>query len=102
MFVSGSHPEYEDQVIRSLALMRRSISLKPHFLILFERRRYVKETSGEKKRYRQYPTTYLNQHTWNDEITKQDKRIEIEEYKHDTERNKEHSKEEIRSFVSEL
>ena len=43
---------------------------------------YVKSTPD--KQYRKHPTTYLNQHTWNDEITKQDKRIEIEEYKHDT------------------
>lgn len=51
-------------------------------VVMKHTKEYVKATPD--KKYRRYPSTYLNQHTWNDEITKQDKRIEIEEYKHDT------------------
>ena len=51
--------------------------------IMEHTRRYVKETSGEKKRYRQYPTTYLNGHTWEDEIIKEEKTYELKEYPRD-------------------
>ena len=44
---------------------------------------YVKSTP--EKQYRKHPTTYLNQHTWNDEITKQEIKIDLDElYPYDT------------------
>jgi len=42
---------------------------------------YVDSTE---KKFRLDPIRYLKREKWNDEIIKQDKRIEIEEYKHDT------------------
>tara|TARA_R100001230_G_C5595563_1_gene110693 strand:+ start:57 stop:587 length:531 start_codon:yes stop_codon:yes gene_type:complete len=42
---------------------------------------YVKD---KEKRYRKDPERYLKHKTYNDEIIKQDKRIDIKEYKHDT------------------
>ena len=39
---------------------------------------------GTEKKFRLDPIRYLKREKWNDEIIKQDKRIEIEEYKHDT------------------
>ena len=42
---------------------------------------YIKNTE---KKFRLDPIRYLNREKWNDEIIKQDKRIDILEYKHDT------------------
>ena len=39
---------------------------------------------GTDKKFRLDPIRYLKREKWNDEIIKQDKRIDIEEYKHDT------------------
>ena len=39
---------------------------------------------GTEKKFRLDPIRYLKREKWNDEIIKQDKRIDIEEYKHDT------------------
>ena len=40
-------------------------------------KQYVKATPD--KKYRKYPTTYLNGHSWNDEITKQEEKIDLDE-----------------------
>tara|TARA_B100001939_G_C16942197_1_gene618746 strand:- start:3080 stop:3568 length:489 start_codon:yes stop_codon:yes gene_type:complete len=42
---------------------------------------YVESTE---KKFRLDPIRYLKREKWNDEIIKQDKRIDIKEYKHDT------------------
>ena len=42
---------------------------------------YVQSTE---KKFRLDPIRYLKREKWNDEIIKQDKRIDITEYKHDT------------------
>ena len=42
---------------------------------------YIKSTPN--KKYRKHPSTYLNQHTWEDEIVVEEKEYELKEYPRD-------------------
>ena len=59
----------------------KKISLEMVEKIMEHTKLYVE---GTEKKFRLDPIRYLKREKWNDEIIKQDKRIDIEEYKHDT------------------
>tara|TARA_Y100001973_G_C4993232_1_gene229981 strand:+ start:37 stop:582 length:546 start_codon:yes stop_codon:yes gene_type:complete len=50
--------------------------------IMIHTKKYVASTP--EKQFRKHPTTYLNQHTWNDEITEQEVKYDLKEYPRDT------------------
>jgi|TARA_R110002012_G_scaffold11922_9_gene53390 hypothetical protein len=74
---------YKKQRKKALTAWNNNVKEKLIPKIMEHTRRYVKQTSGEKKRYRQYPTTYLNGHTWEDEIIKEEKTYDLKEYPRD-------------------
>ena len=75
--------DYKKQRKKASTAWNNNVKEKLIPKIMEHTRRYIKETSGEKKRYRQYPTTYLNGHTWEDEIVEEEKTYELKEYPRD-------------------
>ena len=48
-------------------------------VIMNHTKQYVASTPD--KQYRKHPTTYLNGHSWNDEITKQEVKVDLDQMK---------------------
>lgn len=51
-------------------------------IILKHTKKYVASTPD--KQFRKHPSTYLNQHTWEDEIVTQEKKYKLDDYPRDT------------------
>ena len=73
---------YKKQRKKAITAWNNNVKKKLIPKILEHTRSYVAATE---KQYRQYPTTYLNGHTWEDEIIKTEKKIDLDEcYPYDT------------------
>lgn len=67
---------YKKQRKKAITAWNNNVKEKLIPKIMEHTRRYVAATE---KQYRQYPTTYLNGHTWEDEIIKIEKKIDLDE-----------------------
>ena len=72
---------YKKQRKKALTAWNNNVKEKLIPKIMEHTREYVKATPNI--RYRQYPTTYLNGHTWEDEIVVEEKTYELKEYPRD-------------------
>ena len=71
---------YKKQRKKAVTAWNNNVKEKLIPKIMEHTRRYVAATE---KQYRQYPTTYLNGHTWEDEIVEEEKTYELKEYPRD-------------------
>ena len=72
---------YKKQRKKAITAWNNNVKEKLIPKIMEHTRKYILATPNIK--YRQYPTTYLNGHTWEDEIVEEEKTYELKEYPRD-------------------